>query len=223
MNEKIMTQPDSRVKKPFLMIVGAAAIISGILVWFLFLPTHPTVEPSKVTTKDATILPQLRTLQPFFLIDQTGKPFDNQSLLGKWTFLNFGYTHCPDICPTTLALLSAMNQHIHSLKDFPPYQVAFVSIDPQRDTQKRLADYLNYFDPAFIGATGSDDALQKLTQPLGILYAKVETEKSAMGYVMDHSASIALIDPQGRYHALFTPPHDALNMAEDFLAIAANP
>jgi protein SCO1/2 len=85
-----------------------------------------------------------------------------------------------------------------------------------------LAEYINYFDPSFLAATGSDDELKGLTQPLGIMYAKVTTEKSAMGYVMDHSASIILVDPEGRYHALFSPPHDARIMADDFIKISEN-
>ena len=150
-----------------------------------------------MATKQATILPIFKTLQPFSLTDQTGETFDNQRLLGQWTFLNFGYTHCPDICPTTLAMLTNMDQQLNSLEIASPVQIAFVSVDPERDTQQRLAEYVNYFDPSFLGLRGSEDKLQRLTQPLGILYAKVKTEKSAMEYVMDHSASIILIAPEG--------------------------
>jgi protein SCO1/2 len=79
-----------------------------------------------------------------------------------------------------------------------------------------------FFHPSFLGVRGDDAALQQLTKPLGILYQKVETPDSGLAYVMDHSASVILVDPAGRYHALFSPPHDAGVMAKDFIAIAEN-
>ncbi len=201
------------------MIAGIIALILGLFVWLNYSPSPTVSQAPPIATKTATLLPQLKQLKPFSLKDQTGSVFDNQRLSGQWTFISFGYTHCPDICPTTMAMLTNMDQQLDLLKAASPYQVAFVSIDPERDTRQRLAEYLNYFDPSYIGITGSDEELQRLTQPLGILYAKVATEKSALGYVMDHSASIILVDPQGRYHALFSPPHDAREMADDFITI----
>jgi protein SCO1/2 len=222
MNEKAMIQQSTPWKTTVFIIAGLMAMVLGVLVWLNLPANRPAAETAKPSTKEATILPEFRTLPSFSLLDQSGKAFDNQSLLGHWTFMSFGYTYCPDICPTTMAQLSDMKQRLQAHQALADFQVAFVSIDPQRDTQQRLAEYVNYFDPSFLGVTGNDAALQKLTRPLGILYAKVKTEDSAMGYVMDHSASIVLIDPQGRYHALFSPPHDAGNMAEDFMAIAVN-
>ncbi|MGD8587748.1 MAG: SCO family protein, partial [Chromatiales bacterium] len=178
--------------------------------------------PPDITTKEATLLPQLKPLPPFSLEDQQGKVFDNQRLLGHWTFLDFGYTHCPDICPTTLALLADLDARLRSIKQKTPYEIAFVSLDPERDSRQRLAEYVGYFDPSFLAVRGEGQALRQLTKPLGILYEKVPTPNSAMAYVMDHSASIALIDPQGRYYALFSPPHDAASMAEDFKLIIQN-
>ncbi len=203
----------------YFILSGLIALILGVVVWLNFSSPPPASEPIRIETRNATVLPQLKKLPSFALMDQQGRPFDNQSLLGNWTFMTFGYTHCPDICPTTLALLTDVKQRLQPSKAAAPYNFTFISVDPERDTQQRLAEYVNYFDPAFIGATGSDDELQRLTRPLGILYAKVATEKSAMGYVMDHSASIILVDPEGRYQALFSPPHDAGVMVEDFIAI----
>ncbi len=222
MHDKATTQPDNTGKYFVFIISALSALILGVIVWLNYATPLSSHQPAKTETRQATVLPQLKELQPFTLMDQAGKSFDNQRLLGRWTFISFGYTHCPDICPTTMALLTDMHQQLQSLTASPSYQVAFVSIDPERDTQHRLAEYVNYFDPSFIGITGSDPELKGLTQPLGILYAKVETEMSAMGYVMDHSASIVLVDPQGRYHALFSPPHDAGVMADDFVRISEN-
>jgi protein SCO1 len=199
----------------FIVIVGALA--AGAMSWFLLNPKQTAV--TQVVTKQATLLPELRTLPPFSLLDQKGNRFDNQRLLGKWTLLDFGYTHCPDICPTNLAMLAQVSQLLNQSASKPAHQIAFVSIDPARDTPELLAEYVAYFDTDFLGITGSDEALRSLTRPLGVLYEKVETKESAMGYVMDHSASIMLLDPKGRYRALFSPPHDATIMAQDILAI----
>jgi protein SCO1/2 len=199
--------------------IGLLALIAGIGVWMSLHSPPSSVQTRPLVTQQATLLPQLKGLPPFSLIDHQGKPFDNDRLLGKWTFLNFGYTHCPDVCPTTLALLADLHSRLHRGESIPAYQIAFVSIDPQRDTPARLAEYVNYFEPSFVGVTGEDAALRDLTQPLGILFQPVETPDSALGYVMDHSTSIILVDPAGRYHALFSPPHDAKGMAADFIAI----
>ncbi|MEN8167292.1 MAG: SCO family protein [Pseudomonadota bacterium] len=222
MHEQPMSQRDGTEKNFVFIVAGLFALLLGVVVWLNYSTPPTESQQKKIETQRATVLPQLKKLRPFALFDQQGKPFDNQSLLGQWTFLSFGYTHCPDICPTTMALLTNMKQRLQSVETALPYKIAFVSVDPERDTQQRLAEYVSYFDPSFIGVTGSDDELKRLTQPLGILFAKVETEKSAMGYVMDHSASIILVDPQGRYHALFSPPHDAAIMTEDFIAITEN-
>lgn len=216
-----MTDENSTRHHLLFLSIGIIALILGVTAWLIcFAPRPSTTGTVGMTTQKATLLPQLKTLPPFSLTDQAGNRFDNQRLVGRWTFLSFGYTHCPDVCPTTLAMLTNMQQQLAAQTTVPTYQIAFVSIDPERDTPERLAEYVHYFDPDFLGITGSEEELQRLTRPLGILYEKVTEEQSAMGYVMDHSASIILIDPEGRYQALFSPPHDARLMAEDFMAIS---
>jgi protein SCO1/2 len=214
-----MSKHSHTIKHITIVLGGLLAMTAGLLAW-LQVWTPPVIHtPPQISTKAATLLPQLKPLPPFSLKDQQGNTFDNQRLMGQWTFLNFGYTHCPDVCPTTLALLADMHNRLQLSKQKSPYEIAFVSIDPERDSQQRLAEYVGYFDPLFLGVRGDNAALQQLTRPLGILYQKVSTPNSAMGYVMDHSASIALIDPQGRYYALFSPPHDVQMMVEDFKLI----
>jgi len=207
-----------RALLPLLLLLGAA--IAGIaLSWQLFYAS-PTVAPSPaIKLQQATLLPEFRGLPPFSLSDQWGKAFDNRRLLGQWTLLSFGYTHCPDVCPTNLAMLAVVDDRLRQIPTKAPYQIGFVSVDPERDTPEHLAEYVRYFDSSFLGITGDESALQALTRPLGILYQKVETGQSAMGYVMDHSANLILLDPQGRYHALFSPPHDGAKVSEDLLTI----
>ena len=203
---------------PLLVLTLVLLVGSGL---FAYLYVNPAPEtPKPVQTQSATQLPELRPLAPFSLVDQLGETYDNNRLLGQWTLLSFGYTHCPDICPTTLAEMARMKQSLDSLGMQTPYEIGFVSVDPERDTPERLAEYVAYFDPEFFGVTGSPEALTALTRPLGIMYRKVITEGSAMDYVMDHSASLILIDPEGRYRALFSPPHDPAIMAQDILALS---
>ncbi|MEW8656964.1 MAG: SCO family protein [Candidatus Thiodiazotropha endolucinida] len=203
-------------------LIIAVSVVAGLVVWYL-LPLKRSSAPvdEAVKTEQALLMPEFRPLKPFSLTTHNGAAFDNQSLLGRWTFMSFGYTYCPDICPTTMSLFAEMHDRIQAQKSTKPYQVTFVSVDPERDSLERLSEYVTYFDPSFVGATGPEEALQALTKPLGILYRRVETEDSAMGYVMDHSASIILVDPQGRFHAYFSPPHDAEKMANDFIAISS--
>jgi protein SCO1 len=217
---ELRTRPPGAGKAlPFVLLLLVAGATGLILSWLLLSPSQESTTNQAITLKQATLLPELRGLPPFSLTDQAGMPFDNQRLLGEWTLLAFGYTYCPDVCPTNLAMLAEVDFRLRHARINEPYQIGFVSVDPERDTPQRLANYVSYFDPAFLGITGSKTALQALTQPLGILYRKVETKQSAMDYVMDHSANLVLLDPQGRYYALFSPPYDADKVTDDLLTI----
>ena len=174
------------------------------------------------TLRAGTLLPQPRYLADFDLVDQDGRPFSLANLEGHWTFVSIGYTSCPDICPTTMATYSAVSAGIAKLQPETKPQFLFISVDPERDQPERLAQYVRYFNPAFLGATGEDVQLRALTAQFGVLYVRVEGEATAMGYLMDHSASILLVDPEGRFTAIFGTPHDTALIASDFLAIAAN-
>jgi len=167
------------------------------------------------TALSATRFPVARPLGPFELIDHHGKRFDNQSLQGHWTFLFFGYTHCPDVCPTTLSVLNGV---AHRLADSgASARFAFVTVDPQRDTPEQLARFVTYFNGDFIGVTGKEEGIEQLTRQLGIVYMQVANEANPDSYLVDHTASVFLIDPDGRYHAVFTPPLDADAISTNFL------
>ncbi|MEJ2693100.1 MAG: SCO family protein [Candidatus Thiodiazotropha sp.] len=195
------------------------AMMAALLLAYLAIRPGP-IKPTPIQTSAATLLPELRPLAPFSLRDQQGRTYDNSRLQGHWTLLSFGYTHCPDICPTTLATLAQLKQLLKQKGMQAPLEIGFVSVDPERDTPQRLREYVGYFDPALLGISGPPAAIETLTRPLGIHYRKVITEESAMNYVVDHSASLVLLDPQGRYYALFSPPHEAAIMARDILMIS---
>jgi protein SCO1/2 len=162
----------------------------------------------------ATRFPVAREIQPFELIDHHSAPFDQSALQQRWSFLFFGYTYCPDVCPTTLSVLNGVAQRLQDVD--ADVRFVMVTVDPERDTPERLAEFVTYFNGDFLGVTGSDEGLTQLTRQLGILYNRVEPEGGGAGYLMDHTAGVFLFDPDGRYHAVFTPPLSPDKLAGDF-------
>jgi protein SCO1/2 len=169
---------------------------------------------SAMNELDATRFPAPREIQPFELIDHNNAVFDNNALRQHWSFLFFGYTHCPDVCPTTLSVLNSVAQQLQDLDE--DIRFIFVSVDPERDTPEQLARYVSYFNGDFIGITGTPEGIEQLTKPLGILHLRVAAEDGAGAYLVDHTASVLLFDPDGRYHAVFGPPLSADAIASDF-------
>ncbi len=163
---------------------------------------------------EATRFPVAREITPFKLIDHNNAVFDNNALRQRWSFLFFGYTHCPDVCPTTLSVLNSVANRLQDLDQ--DIRFIFVSIDPERDTPEQLARYVSYFNGDFIGVTGTPEALEQLTKPLGIFSSKVEAEPGSGSYLVDHTASVLLFDPDGRFHAVFSTPLSAEKISGDF-------
>lgn len=144
----------------------------------------------------------------FHLTDHNGKPRSLEDFRGKVVVMFFGYTHCPDVCPLTLAVFNQLLQQIQQDGKNGQEQMIFVSVDPARDTPQTLKEYVNYFNGNIIGVGGSDTQIKTLTSQLGIVY--LQGEKSPSGeYYIQHSASIFLVDPGGRLVSIFSPPFDA--------------
>ncbi len=148
------------------------------------------------------VFPNAKPLSPFSLTDQFGQPFDNSRLAGKWSLIFLGYTSCPDVCPTTMAKLSAAYP---SLNEAGNVQVIFLSVDPARDTLERLKQYSAFYHPEFIAATGEHKALLPFTRELGMVYTMVG---EGADYQVDHSASIVVISTKGEKYAVFKPKSD---------------
>ncbi len=167
--------------------------------------------------KAGTLFTSPRSLEDFQLTDLSNVPFTRQALQGRWTLLTFGYTTCPDVCPMIMHTFVDVQKAMRS-RGFGDevLQFAFVSVDPERDTLVRLKEYLNYFSPTFLGATGSQSALRSLTGQLRIFYQRVGEGGS---YAIAHSASVFLIDPSARLCALFDPPQNADKMEDDLVVI----
>lgn len=150
------------------------------------------------------------TVAEFELVNQAGTGFSRQQLLGRWTVLFSGFTHCPDICPATLGILRSAGHELEARGDL---QTVFVSVDPQRDTPQRLAEYLGLFDEDWIGLTGDAGEIGRLLASMQMAHVRVPTTKGE--YTMDHAAAVALIDPDARMIAYWPAPLEARALAED--------
>lgn len=147
---------------------------------------------------------------PFHLIDQNGKPVSDADLKGKWQLVFFGYTHCPDTCPTALNEISlALDQLGKKRQDV---EVVFISVDPERDTPDVLKSYVQSFDAPIIALTGSPDAVKQAAKAYRVFYAKHPRPDG--DYDMDHSAVIYVMNPEGRFTATFTPDSTADAIAQ---------
>ncbi|MFD1007854.1 MULTISPECIES: SCO family protein [Oceanisphaera] len=155
-------------------------------------------------TGAVVVYPEPRELAAFTLTDGEEQPFTQQNLQGHWSLVFVGYTFCPDICPTTLADLSRIYPELTAISD--KTQVIFVSADPARDTPERLKAYTHYFNPNFITVTAEHDELMPAVQQLGLIYGIFD--RDADNYLVDHSASVALVNPKGQLHASFRPDFD---------------
>jgi protein SCO1/2 len=210
-------------KRPWLIPLALVLVGIGFGAGLLFRQAGQPLDGAAVPQlTSGTLIAEPRPLAPFRLTDHAGSEFSQESIKGAWYLLSFGYTRCPDICPTTLALLARLADRLRQASPDSAIKTAFITIDPERDTQKVLADYVTYFDPAFLGVTGDRRELEKLTRQLGVLHARVDTENSAMGYLMDHSTAIILTNPRGEFQALFSAPHEVEAMARDLTRITTH-
>lgn len=141
------------------------------------------------------------------LYKDDGSVLKSEDLSGRWTIMFFGYTHCPDICPTTMSVLAQTVKLAKQQLPITP-QVYFVSVDPQRDKVEMLGEYVRFFDPDFRGITGDIKMLEALTLQTGVVFMKAPVSGSdENNYLVDHSASLLLMNPEGKLHAYLTPPH----------------
>ena len=208
------------LQRGWLILIAGLAVIIGIGANLLLIKSGDNNRQElPLQINSGTLIPNPRPLTPFNLTDHNGKTFSQDSIKGQWHLLSFGYTNCPDICPTTLAMLAQLDDQMNQYKTDPEIKTAFITIDPERDTQQKLSSYVPYFNNTFLGITGSLDELEKLTRQLGVLYARVETKESSLDYLMDHSTSIILINPEGEFQAVFSSPHVVKAMTEDLIRI----
>lgn len=154
--------------------------------------------------------------QNIHLMDEDGQAWTPKAFKGQWNLVFFGYTFCPDICPTTLMELNKVYKAL-SDEERRQMQVWLVSVDPERDDQSQLKTYVEYFNPDFKALTGDATAIAALARSLNMIYMKVEQKEGP--YLMDHSASIAVINPEGEYVGFFGSPQQYDRMPEAVTAL----
>lgn len=153
--------------------------------------------------QQAVVYPKARPLNDFSLLDEQGQTVGLDALRGQWTLVFVGYTSCPDICPMTMAKLAALQPKLQQMTS-TPVQIWFVSVDPKRDTPVQLAQYVKHFNqPALKARTADHPALFPFVRQLGLMYAIPQQQEGR--YLVDHSASIALIGPKADVVAMFKP------------------
>ena len=206
-------------RKIGLILVIAVAAGLGLLAAQKFFGPQPqgTQWPA---TQSVTLYPQARPLPAFSLRQSDGTQLTSGELNGHWTLVFLGFTHCPDICPTTLAQLAVAQKQWAAMPEASRPRVLFVSADPERDTPEMIGKYAHAFHPDTIAATAPIPQLQDFTRSLSLVFMKVPGDSGQPNdYSIDHSAALVLLDPQARMAGVVQPPLDIAGIASDLTAL----
>lgn len=196
---------DKGVRNTLLTTLGFMALILGTF-FYTFL-THRALSPAQYKQLGYFPFEKPKPIGNFSLVDENGHRVGHDSLIGHWSLLYFGYTACPDVCPTTL---SSLAQAMKQLTKRP--RVIMVSVDPERDTPAKMKQYLASFDPDFIGYTGTFDEVVGLAQQVNIAFGKVPGPEPGT-YEVNHSANIVVVNPAVQYAGFIRPGPRADNVA----------
>lgn len=194
-----------RRRFPFIVLSTAAALGLALLLAVLFQPDESNVKAARPNIGG-----------PFTLTNQEGVTVTDEDFRGGYTLIYFGYTYCPDLCPTELQTITfALDELGDDAKKITPL---FVTVDPARDTVETMRDYVSYFHPRLVGLTGTDQQIERITKAFGIYYAVSDDDGSASEYLMDHSTTMYLMGPDGQYRT-----HLRAGMTAEEMAAAIKP
>ncbi len=199
-----------------LLTVICAAALGLLAARFVFKTSAPPALPAP---QAITLLPSPRTLPAFSLQQDDGSALTPDTLKGHWTVVFLGYTHCPDICPTTLAQLSAAQKQWQALPAASRPRVLFVSADPERDTPELVTRYARAFHPDSLAATAPVPELERFARTLSLVFMKSPDPDGSPDYAIDHSAALVLLDTQARMAGVAQPPFDVPGIAADLSAL----
>jgi protein SCO1/2 len=213
--ERVEQRP-KRIPASWWVWIGFAVVVIGI---FIGLPRF--LESRKLEPFYGGALYDLQPAADFVLTDQDGEPFGKADLAGKVSYLYFGFTNCPNVCPVGLANLAMLNRLL-TPEERAKVQIVFISVDPERDTPEVLHDYVPFFDASFVGLTGSAEEIAAMAKDYGVFYNAHPLEGTD-DYTVDHSSTVYLLDPRG--NLLATYRHDQLAngeaMAKDLRRVLA--
>ncbi len=203
------------------LCLGFIAVVVGLFVYSVM--RTPVLSDDELKEQGVFLLPRPREISPIDLQTHTGDAFTLADLQGHWTFAFFGFTNCPDICPTTMAV---MGQARRSLGD-EAFQGVLVTVDPERDTAEALENYTTTFAPDFLGVTGELEEIAGFSEQVNVAFAKVpllneDGSADPNGYLVDHSANIVIINPRGHYHGFIKYPQQADTIKSAFQSLSAN-
>jgi protein SCO1/2 len=170
-------------------------------------------------TFHGVVMQSPRVAEDFTLPTSTGEKMSLSDFRGKYVVLFFGYTYCPDVCPTTLSDLQQMLKTLGAERA-DEVQVVMVSVDPERDTPEQLASYLNFFDPSYIGMTGTVEEIQPVASQFGVFFERQPGSENT-DYLVDHTSAVTVIDPEGYVRVIFTYGVKGAEMASDLAYIMA--
>lgn len=188
--------------RPFARVLAVAAVLAiiaaGAALWTFFRA------PSQQTTSSGTAT----VGGPFTLVDQQGRTVTDETFRGRWMLVFFGFTHCPDVCPTALNDMSAVLAELGTAAD--KVQPIFITVDPERDTVEAMSQYVANFDPRIVALTGTPEQIAQAAKAYRVYYKKMPQGDD---YTMDHTGILYLMDPQGRFMTHFTPNTPPADMA----------
>lgn len=203
------------------ILIAALAAALGLWAGHRWLALRAPAAPQLRVVK---LFDHPRELPAFSLRQSDGTPLVPGELKGHWTVVFLGFTHCPDVCPTTLAQLAQAQKQWSALPETTRPRVLFVSVDPERDTPDAIGEYAHGFDRDTLAATGDVPALEDFARSLSLVFMKVPPPAGAPAdqYSVDHSAALAVLDPQARMAGVIQPPLDPRAIAHDLLALTRN-
>lgn len=211
-------QGGTLAKRSLALLLAIAVAVTALIGWRL---SNDTVVKPPEEIEDYLFW-QAKDLTDFKLMGANGKTFGLNDLKGKWSFVFFGYTQCPDVCPLTLGTMGKAFKLLEkNPAAFEEIQGVFISVDPKRDTPESLKEYVSYFNNKFTGVTGDTAHLDAFARQMSALYTihPKEPQKTGDTYLVTHNSTIFLVDPQGRLYGRFPPPHAPQEIAEAFIKI----
>ena len=216
-----MNDATKQSKRIYLTVGFLLCFVAMIVGIFVAEHSQTKKKPIDVSQFSGTLLQTPREVAPFELTGTVTENFTNEALQGQWTFMFFGFTNCPKLCPTTMAELAKMYRILEKDKIKTMPKVLMISIDPDRDDLEKMKSYVTAFNQHFIGAIGSEDKVDTLTKQMGIVHMKVAGQGDTEDYDIQHSGTVMLFNPQGKITAFFSYPHDAKAVAHDYELLVA--
>ena len=206
------------VRMTVFALLAVVAVILGLT--FNKFTQSPPLDREKLRDEGVFIFETPRTFSMAPLVDHENQSFSVDNMKDHWTLLYFGFTFCPDVCPTTLAKLNELSLELQELDNelAKRFKVVMVTVDPQRDTPAKLANYVPFFNRDFVGVTGDMGNIYELTRQLNVAFTPVgDTTKD--DYLVEHSANVVLINPKGDYHGFIRPPFIASKLVDSLKII----